>query len=107
MISRLEFLSGKWKDPENRKRLNPIKGNFSSIHEDFDKANCIPDYYEGRNKMKPKFDIVLADFGYNIDQLESVQGLSYMGTIISRRKRRADRYAILQTDVQNASFRIS
>lgn len=79
MVKRLKEIGENWKDSDGRRRLNPILGNFSSVHTDFERADCIPDFVIGKNKLKPRFDIVLADFGYNSDQLDSVEGLSYMG----------------------------
>lgn len=38
--------------------------------------------FQGRRRSrnrKPKFDIILADFGYNQAQIESLPGLSYIG----------------------------
>lgn len=81
MIGRLTSVSERYLDSEGRRRLNPVKCDFSKIYQDKSRADCIPDFVLGKNRLKPKFDIVFADFGYNTDQLNSVDGLSYMRTI--------------------------
>ena len=79
MVARIRSMKDQFKDSENRRRLNALQTNFSKLTSSFSRQDCIPDFEDSKNKLKPRFDVIFADFGYNVDQLGDVEGLSYMG----------------------------
>ena len=80
MIEKLkaEEVSKKFLDEEGRRRFNAVECNFTEVAGKLTRKDCLPDFVENNNKLKPKFDIFLADLGYNVDQYATVAGLSYM-----------------------------
>ena len=78
MIARLETLRPRFLDSEGRRRLTPLRTNFADLAQKFNRSDCRPDF-EDDKRLKPRFDVIFGDFGYNTDQLGRVEGLSYLG----------------------------
>ena len=87
MIDALKPLRSQYLDEQGRNRLNLINQNFAAVLDKHSRNELIPDFTLNKSaKLTPKFDIIFAELGYNIEQLETIEGLSYMSTILFTRK---------------------
>ena len=84
MVEGLKPLQARYLDELGRHRLHLINQNFATIFENNSRNDLMPDFTLNKSaKLTPKFDIIFADLGYNIEQLETIEGLSYMSTSLS------------------------
>ena len=87
MIESLKPLRSQYVDDQERNRLNLINQNYAYIFEKNSRIDLMPDFTLNKSaKLTPRFDIIFADLGYNIEQLETIEGLSYMSTLLVTRK---------------------
>ena len=84
MISSLVPEVARFRDHKGRKRLNLLTEDYASLFEKRSKFECVPDFTQSdkTSRLSPRFDIVFADLGYNMQQMDSIEGLSYLSMIL-------------------------